>query len=99
MFSYYIIDSKSIYGGCVTTLTIRFSGLQEQVLDRLVESGVAGSKSEAIRMALLKFANDVKLLDDEVIVSFLRRELSKAPRSPEEILRELERAKHETVSR
>lgn len=83
----------------MTTLTIKFKGLQEQVLQRLVDSGVAESKSEAIRMAVLSFARDVGLMDDEAIVEFLRRELSKSPRSPEEILAAVERAKNETITR
>lgn len=83
----------------MTTLTIRFKGLQEQILDRLVDTGVAETKSEAIRMALLNFAHSMQLLDDQTIVEFLRAEFSKTQRSPEEILSALERAKHETITR
>ncbi len=83
----------------MTTLTIRFNGLQEQILERLVSSGVAESKSEAIRMALLSFAQDMHLVDDKVVVDYLRKELSKSPRSPEEILAQLERVKNETITR
>ncbi len=83
----------------VTTLTIKFSGLQETILNRLVKSGVAESKSEAIRMALLSFAYEMHLLDDTTVTEFLRKELSKNPRSPEEILAQLERVKNETITR
>ncbi len=83
----------------MTTLTIRFKGLQEQILDRLVESGVAETKSEAIRMALLNFATEMHLLKDKVIVEYLRKELSKSQRSPEEILAAVERAKNESITR
>ena len=83
----------------MTTLTIRFNGVQEQILSQLVASGVAESKSEAIRMALLSFAYEMHLLESSAVTEFLRKELSKSPRSPEEILSQLERVKHETVTR
>lgn len=83
----------------MTTLTIKFSGLQETALDRLVRSGVAESKSEAIRMALLSFAYEMHILDDVTVTEFLRKELSKNPRSPEEILAQLDRVKNETITR
>ncbi|MBI5635437.1 hypothetical protein HY993_00565 [Candidatus Micrarchaeota archaeon] len=83
----------------MTTLTIRFNGVQEQILDRMVKTGVAQTKSEAIRMALLAFASQMRLLDDKAITAFLRAELSKNPRSPEEILSALETAKNEGITR
>ncbi len=83
----------------MTTLTIRFTGVQEHILDRLVKTGVAQSKSEAIRMALLNFAYEMHLVDDISVTEFLRKELSKSPRSPEEILAQLESVKHETITR
>ncbi len=83
----------------MTTLTIKFSGLQEEILERLVKAGVAQSKSEAIRMALLNFAYSVNLMSDEVIVDFLRKELAKSPMSPEEMFAAIERAKNETITR
>ncbi len=83
----------------MTTLTLRFKGLQEQILDRLVETGVAESKSEAVRMALVNFAYEMRLLEDKAIVDYLEKQLSKAKRSPEEILADVERAKNETVAR
>lgn len=83
----------------MTTLTIRFTGVQEHILDRLVSAGVAQSKSEAIRMALLNFAYEMHLVDDAAITELLRKELSKSPRSPDEILAQLESVKHETITR
>ena len=83
----------------MTTLTIRFSGLQEQILERLVKAGVAESKSEAIRMALLNTAYQLNLLEDKTIVEFLRKQLSKGAPSPEELYALIERAKHETIAR
>ncbi len=80
-------------------LTIRFSGLQEQILQRMVESGVAQTKSEAIRMSLFNLAGELGLLDDKAIVEFLRKEISKTPRSAQEILSQVERIKHETITR
>ncbi len=83
----------------MTTLTIRFNGLQEQILDRLVKAGVAETKSEAVRMSLVNFASELGILDDEAVVSFIRNEVSKAKRTPEEILSQLERVKNETITR
>ena len=83
----------------MTTLTIRFKGLQEQLLDRLVSVGVAESKSEAIRMGLMSLAYQSHLLDDKTIVNFISKEMSKARRTPEEILADVERAKNELTVR
>jgi len=60
----------------MTTLTIRFNGLQEQILDRLVKAGVAETKSEAVRMSLVNFASELGILDDEAVISFIRNEVS-----------------------
>jgi len=71
-----------------TTLTLKFRGLEADLLNKMVRLGLFNSKSEAIRAALVKCAVDIRLLS--------RRELwgrvEKHPRrgvSPEKLVEDL----------
>jgi len=48
-----------------TTLTLKFRGLEAELLDEMVRLGLFNSKSEAIRAAIVKYATDSGLLSRE----------------------------------
>jgi len=48
-----------------TTLTLKFRGLEAELLKEMVRLGLFNSKSEAIRAAVMKYAVDSGLLDRE----------------------------------
>ena len=82
----------------MTTLTVKFEGVQEKILDSITANGIAQTKSEAIRMALLKFALDTGIIDVRELVKSIRDNLSGSSKSPEVILTEIESVKNETIS-
>ncbi len=45
-----------------TTLTLKFKGLEAELLNEMVRLGLFNSKSEAIRAAIAKYAVDMGLL-------------------------------------
>ena len=46
-----------------TTLTLKFRGIEAELLEEMVRLGLFNSKSEAIRAAIMKYAVDSGLLD------------------------------------
>ena len=48
-----------------TTLTLKFRGLEAELLEEMVKLGLFNSKSEAIRAAIMKYAVDSGLLSRE----------------------------------
>jgi len=48
-----------------TTLTLKFRGLEAEILEEMVRLGLFNSKSQAIRAALMKYAIDSGLLSKE----------------------------------
>lgn len=48
-----------------TTLTLKFRGLEAELLEEMVRLGLFNSKSEAIRAAIMRFAVDSGLLSRE----------------------------------
>ncbi|MFQ5839038.1 MAG: hypothetical protein ACE5JE_09760 [Thermoplasmata archaeon] len=71
-----------------TTLTLKFRGLDAEILDRMVASGLFNNKSEAVRASLVRYALEL---------GFLRREdlwtrIGGRPRevSDEQLARDLE---------
>jgi Arc/MetJ-type ribon-helix-helix transcriptional regulator len=72
-----------------TTLTLRFKGLEAELLNEMVRLGLFSSKSEAIRAAVVKYAVDTGLLSR----SELWRRVEKHPKrsvSPEKLAEDLE---------
>jgi Arc/MetJ-type ribon-helix-helix transcriptional regulator len=57
----------------MTTLTIKFRGIQEEILDEMVRLGIAETKSEAVRTALLNFALHSNLISKEKLLNEIRR--------------------------
>ena len=50
----------------MTTLTIEFRGVTENILNALIERGYAKTKSEAIRYALLHVGQEMKLTEHNI---------------------------------
>ena len=48
-----------------TTLSLKFRGLEAELLEEMVKLGLFNSKSEAIRAAIMKYAVDSGLLSGE----------------------------------
>lgn len=48
-----------------TTLTLKFRGIEANILDKMVCSGLFNSKSEAIRSAIVHYSIDLGLLGRE----------------------------------
>jgi len=73
-----------------TTLTLKFRGLEAELLEEMVRLGLFNSKSEAIRAAIMKYAVDSGLLNREDlwkrIKTHKRREVS-----PKQLEKELQR--------
>lgn len=71
-----------------TTLTLKFRGLEAELLEEMVRLGFFNSKSEAIRAAIMKYAVDSGLLGREDlwkrVIKHGRRKVS-----PDELERDL----------
>ena len=83
----------------MTAITMRFDGLYEKILNQITRSGLATSKSEAIRLALFKMAVDYGFINQETLLKMIRAENKKHPLSEEEIMEGIENAKRATVHR
>ena len=83
----------------MSTLTIKFHGVQDEILQALIDSGIAQSKSEAIRMALLKFCMDLGIFDSKEIMATIRKEMQKEPLPPNQVAEGIKKAKHDSISR
>lgn len=83
----------------MSSVTMRFTGWQEDVMDRLVRSGIVESKAEALRLALFKLAADYELVDSPTLLHVLQGEREKRGLSMEKILESVEHAKTATIRR
>lgn len=81
----------------MAAVTIRFHGLQEKILEAITHSGLAESKTEAIRLALFKLAVDYGLVSEGTLLKALQEEAARKPIAVEELLREIEHAKTTSV--
>jgi len=73
-----------------TTLTLKFRGLEAELLEEMVRLGLFNSKSEAIRAAIMKYAVDSGLLSREDL--WKRIKVQKRRRvSPGQLEKELQR--------
>ena len=82
----------------MSTLTIKFHGVQDEILKALIDSGIAESKSEAIRMALLKFGLDLGIFESKEIMAAIRNEMQKEPLTPNQVAKRIKKAKHDSIS-
>jgi len=72
-----------------TTLTLKFRGLEAELLEEMVRLGIFNSKSEAIRAALMKYAVDSGLLSREDLWKRVRARKRREV-SPDELERDLQ---------
>jgi len=73
-----------------TTLTLKFRGLEAELLEEMVRLGLFNSKSEAIRAAVMKYAIDSGLLSREELWKRIRAHKRRGV-SPEKLEKELQR--------
>lgn len=81
-----------------TTLTLEFRGIEANLLNSMVKSGLFNTKSEAIRSALIKYSMDIGLIDQKVIVKAIREDLKKDKIPMKDILRGIKKVKNEGIS-
>ncbi len=77
-----------------TTLTLKFRGLDAEILDRMVTSGLFNNKSEAVRASLVRYALELGFLGRKD----LWERIGGRPRemSDEELARDVERLEDES---
>lgn len=73
-----------------TTLTLKFRGLEAELLEEMVRLGLFNSKSEAIRAAIMKYAVDSGLLSREDLWKRIKAHKRRGV-SPEQLEKELQR--------
>lgn len=71
-----------------TTLTLKFRGLEAELLEEMVRLGFFNSKSEAIRAAIMKYAVDSGLLGREDLWKRVAKH-GRRKVSPDELERDL----------
>jgi len=73
-----------------TTLTLKFRGLEAELLEEMVRLGLFNSKSEAIRAAIMKYAVDSGLLSREDLWKRIKTHKRRGV-SPKQLEKELQR--------
>jgi len=81
----------------MSSVTVTFRGIPEEILDKMVEYGIAETKSEAIRVALVNFGIEMGLLSELELVKSLRAQLAERKPSHVKVAEEIERAKIESL--
>jgi formiminotetrahydrofolate cyclodeaminase len=81
----------------MSSVTVTFRGIPEEILDKMVEYGIAETKSEAIRVALVNIGIEMGLLSELELVKSLRAQLAERKPSHVEVAEEIERAKIESL--
>ena len=77
-----------------TALTLKFRGVEADVLNHMVESGLFNTKSEAVRSALVHYSLELGLLGRER----LWKDLQKFPKrkvTPQQLAKDLEALENE----
>ncbi len=81
----------------MTALTIKFRGIQAEILEEMIRSGIAETKSEAVRMALLNFALTSNLVSRERMLGEIRRRARKIKVGETELQKLIADAKETSV--
>ncbi len=79
----------------MTTLTLRLHGVQAEILERMVQAGLAETRTEAVRIALLQFGRSSGLIDEVALFEALQRSAARKPLSDRKILDGIGRARGE----
>jgi len=72
-----------------TTLTLKFRGLEAELLEEMVRLGLFNSKSEAVRRAIMKYAVDSGLVSREDLWNRVKAHERREVR-PEELEKDLQ---------
>lgn len=83
----------------MTTLTLRLRGLQADIVERMVEAGLAETRSEAVRIALLQFGRSAGLVDEKALFKALQKSASERPLSDKDVLEGIRRTKRARLPR
>ncbi len=81
----------------MSSVTVKFRGIPEEILNKMVEYGIAETKSEAIRVAILNFGIEMGLLSEQGLIKSLREHLAEGKISQKEVAEEIERVKIESI--
>ncbi len=77
-----------------TTLTLKFRGMEAEVLNRMIDSGLFNTKSEAIRSALVHFSLELGLLGKEKLWNEIQQ-FPKRKVAPQQLAKELDALENE----
>lgn len=72
-----------------STLTLKFKGLEGEILEELVKSGLFNTKSEALRSSLVHFAIHLDLIKRKKLWQKIQR-IPRRNVSPKQLAKELE---------
>jgi Arc/MetJ-type ribon-helix-helix transcriptional regulator len=81
----------------MTTLTIKFRGIQEEILEEMIQLGIAETKSEAVRMALLNFALISNMISKEKLLQEIRKKAKEIKLDEGEIQKLITDAKEKSI--
>jgi len=81
----------------MTTLTIKFRGIQEEILEEMIQLGIAETKSEAVRMALLNFALISNMISKEKLLQEIRKKTKEIKLDEGEIQKLITDAKEKSI--
>ncbi|ODS43042.1 MAG: hypothetical protein MSIBF_07320 [Candidatus Altiarchaeales archaeon IMC4] len=83
----------------MTTLTLKFEGVYEQVINNMLSSKMVKTKTEAVRFALLNFGLNTGMINDETVLDAIQNNLAKSSRAMGDIKADIDQLKHETICR
>jgi hypothetical protein len=78
----------------MTTLTLKFRGVEADLLDKMIVSGLFNTKSEAVRSALVHYSLDLGLLGKEKLWKDIKKFPSRKV-SPKQLAKDLENLENE----
>lgn len=78
-----------------STLTLKFKGIEAELLDKMVKSGLFNTKSEAIRAALVKYSMDVGIFDRQTIWQQIKVDYHKRNISAKKLAKDLDKLEDE----
>ncbi len=78
-----------------SALTLKFKGIENRILEKMVESGLFNSKSEAIRSSLVHYAIHLDLFKRKQLWKNIQK-TKKRKIAPKQLARELEAIENES---
>ena len=76
-----------------TNLTLKFRGIESDILNKMVDTGIFNTKSEAIRSALVHYSLELGFFDKKK----LWEDIEKTPRrhvTPQQLAKDIMKVKH-----